>query len=376
MTALWTMVLGICSFTWAAEQSPEILAADPAKLAAPMDLKIVPSKTSFVYRAEQGGWQFNLHSYLAHHDGKFWAVWSSGRVDEDSPNQLIRYAASADGHKWGEARVLADDPDGPDKPGRWIARGVFVLNGKLTALAAYMEDRRDTPQGREWTNLRLIRFEWDGGKWKDAGLFVSNCMNNYPPRMLGSGLFMTCRDSLKVMHTARTDSAKGDNWRLTKLPGEPPHDSMSEPSWYVDPEGTAHLIFRDGRGSKYLYRSLSRDQGKTWTAPVRTNYPDRTSKNIAGRFSNGWYFLISNPNRERRDPLAISFSRDGWTFDNPAALRKNAPPQRFPGASKSPNSFQYPHVIERNGSLWVIYSTNKEDIEISEFKIEDFGLGR
>jgi len=361
----------------AADRSPEVLLADPAKLAAPVDLKVIPSKTSSVYHAAAGEWQFNLHSYIAHYDGKFWAIWSSGRVDEDSPSQLIRYATSADGHHWSEAQILADDPDGPDQPGRWIARGIFVYQKKLTALVARLDGPRDTPKGHEsWANLRLMAFQWNGREWKAAGLFLDDCMNNYPPQAIGDSLFMTCRDSYATMHTAWTDRGRHVNWKVTKLPGEAPHDRMSEPSSYVDPEGLVHLIFRDGRSSKYLYRSLSRDHGRTWSAPVRTNYPDATSKNITGRLANGWYFLINNPNQKRRDPLAISFSRDGWVFDNPTALRRNAPDRRFAGRSKSTNSFQYPHVLERNGSLWVIYATNKEDIEISEFKIADFGLSK
>ncbi len=377
MIRFLTVILGTAGLAIAQERSPEHLLADSAKLSAPMELKLIPSKTSSVYRAAAGEWQFNLHSYIAFHDGKFWAIWSSGRVDEDSSSQLIRYATSRDGHQWSQAQILADDPDGPDKPGRWIARGVFMLDGKLTALLARLDGPRETPKGHEsWMNLQLMRYVWDGRRWKDAGLFLNDCMNNYPPQTLGKGLFMTCRDSFANMSTAVTDSRKTLDWKVTKLPGDPPHDRMSEPSSYVDPQGTAHLIFRDGRSSKYLYRSLSSDQGRTWSAPVRTNYPDATSKNIAARLTNGWYFLINNPNPKRRDPLAISFSRDGWVFDNPVALRKDAPARRFAGRSKSPNSFQYPHAMERNGSLWVIYATNKEDIEISEFKIADFGLNQ
>jgi hypothetical protein len=30
---------------------------------------------------------------------------------------------------------------------------------------------------------------------------------------------------------------------------------------------------------------------------------------------------------------------------------------------------QYPHAIEHSGSLWAIYSTNKEDIEITELPL-------
>ena len=359
----------------AEEGRAEQLLADNASLASPMDLEPVPTTTSTVFGAKEGEWQFNLHSYIAHHGGKFWAIWSSGRVDEDSPNQLIRYATSTDGHTWSESGIVADDPDGPEKPGRWIARGVFVFEGELTALLAYLEGSRDTPQGREsWMNLRLMRFRWDGDGWNEVGLFLENCMNNYPPQLLGGRLFMTCRDSFARMHTALAASEKGEEWTVTLLAGEEPHDRMSESSWYVDPDGMVHLIFRDKRKSRYLYRSISTDQGRTWPAPVRTNHPDATSKNFTGRLSNGWYYLINNPNPKGRDPLAISFSSDGWVFERPRVLRKNAPPRRFAGRAKPSGSFQYPHAIEHGGSLWVIYSTNKEDIEISEFSISDLGL--
>jgi hypothetical protein len=358
-------------------QNPAILLAEPASLSAPKQVKVLASRTSPVYRAQAGQWQFNLHSYITWYDGRFWASWSSGRQDEDSSSQLIRYATSRDGHHWDTPQILVDDPDGEDKPGRWIARGIFVHDGKLLALNAYLEGPRDTPHGREsWTNLRLFHFEWNGNRWVNSGPYLDNCMNNYPPRVLNGRLFMTCRNSFAKMHTARAESASGGGWKVTALAGEPPHDNMSEPSWYTDPNGVAHMIFRDGGRSRFLYRSLSRDGGESWTAPVRTNYPDATSKNIASRLSNGWYFLINNPSQSGRDPLAISFSRDGWVFDQPAALRLNAPELRFPGRSKNRNSFQYPHVMEKDGSLWVIYSTNKEDIEVSEFKISGFGLER
>jgi hypothetical protein len=220
-----------------------------------------------------------------------------------------------------------------------------------------------------------VRFEWTGEKWENRGTYIENCMNNYPPDVINGRLFLTCRDSYARMHTALADSLSGGRWTVTRLPGEPPHHDMSEPSGYVDPEGTAHLLFRDANKSRYLYRSISRDGGKTWAAPVCTDYPDATSKNLAGRFSNGWYYLINNPNQAARDPLAISFSRDGWVFGRPMALRMGVKPQRVPGRGKNPG-FQYPHALEREGSLWVVYAVTQEDIEISEFKIKDFGLGK
>ncbi|MBM3734412.1 MAG: hypothetical protein FJW39_01380 [Acidobacteria bacterium] len=81
---------------------PGKLLADDSLLRQPKSLRTVAARTSTVYRAEAGKWQFNLHSYVTHFEGRFWAMWSSGQVDEDSSSQLIRYATSSEatpGHR-------------------------------------------------------------------------------------------------------------------------------------------------------------------------------------------------------------------------------------------------------------------------------------
>ena len=40
--------------------------------------------------------------------------------------------------------------------------------------------------------------------------------------------------------------------------------------------------------------------------------------------------------------------------------------------AKGSGTIQYPNAIEHGGSLWVIYSVNKEDIEISEIPLRAF----
>jgi hypothetical protein len=382
------LATSLCARTGgAANHDPSHLLGDPEALSHPEELPVAPQKTSIVFRAEKNGYQFNLHSYLTRYEGKFWSIWSSGLTHEDSPKQLIRYAFSEDGHHWSDSGIVTEPEVNPKAQGVCIARGVFVLDGELTALVAFFEkrselspttapDRAAYPEGWPdiWSNLKLVKFVWDGQEWKDKGVFLDNCMSNFPPRPIDGRLVMTCRDSKVKLSTVISEDQGGGNWTRTILPGAPPGDFLTESSWYVDPEGVVHLLGRDDRRSKYLYHSLSRDNGLTWETPVRTNYPDAMSKNFTGRLSNGWYFLINNPvrtGRSTRDPMAISFSRDGWTFGNPLAVRKNAPPQRFPGRSKSPDSFQYMHALEFEGALWVVYSTNKEDIEISEFRITD-----
>jgi hypothetical protein len=354
---------------------PRKLLADDRLLAAPLELKQAPGRHSAVFRGEKGTSGFNLHSYIAHYDGRFWAAWSSAMVHEEDPDQHIRYATSQDGHTWSPSAVLAPDPDGPNGPKRWITRGLFVEAGKLHALGALVESAAYGNRGKGvvWEKLALMRFTWSGKDWTPAGLYAGDCMNNFPAVRIAGMLSMPCRDrNMSVSYRMSDRPAAG--WKIVPISNDPPFHRMDEPTVYEAADGTVHLIVRDGTRSGRLIRIVSRDKGKSWDLPVSTNYPDATSKNFAARLSSGAYYLINNPNTAGRDPLAISFSRDGWVYDGPLALRKNGPPPRFSTRKSALGSLQYPHAMEHNGSLWVIYSTNKEDIEISELRLQELGL--
>jgi hypothetical protein len=296
-------------------------------------------------------------------------------VHEEDPDQHIRYANSKDGHKWSESAVLAADPDGPSGPKRWITRGLFVEGGKLHALGALVESAAYGNRGKGvvWENLKLMRFTWSGKEWTSAGVYADDCMNNFPAVRIAGMLSMPCRDrNMSVSYRISDSPATG--WKIVPISNDQPFHRMDEPTVYEAADGTVQLIVRDGTRSGRLIRIVSRDKGKSWDLPVSTNYPDATSKNFAARLSNGEYYLINNPSTAGRDPLAISFSADGWVYDRPLALRKNGPPARLSARKSGSGSLQYPHAVEHNGSLWVIYSTNKEDIEISEFRLRELGL--
>ena len=117
----------------AAEPDPKRLAAETMSGKDPFEFPSAAGKHSLVFRGIQGNSGFNLHSYLIHHDGRFWANWSSAAVNEENPDQQVVFATSRNGRDWSAPQVLAPDPDGP---ARWIARGLFLHEGKLTALAA------------------------------------------------------------------------------------------------------------------------------------------------------------------------------------------------------------------------------------------------
>ena len=71
-----------------------------------------------------------------------------------------------------------------------------------------------------------------------------------------------------------------------------------------------------------------------------------------------------------RSLLAISLSADGLNFDRVAVIRFLAPPMRYKGRAKS-IGFQYPHSVVVKNDLWVIYSVNKEDVQITKIPLEE-----
>ena len=301
----------VCWFVFslaAAGQRAERLLEDEAALAAPGEVGEASGRHSLVFRGVAGEAAFNLHSYLAHFDGRFWAAWSSARVGEVDPDQHVVYATSEDGHRWSAPRTLAADLDGPTGPRRWIARGLYVDGGKLHALAALVEsaDYGQRGNGVVWKNLRLMKFTWTGAGWKEDGVFADDCMDNFPPGKVAGRWTMPCRDSRMDLKVLRRE---GGGWKATAIHAEPPFHRMDEPALYAAADGTLQMIIRDGTRSGRLLRAVSADGGQSWSRPVVTNYPDATSKNFVPRLSDGRYVLINNPDPKRRDPLAMSFSR-------------------------------------------------------------------
>src|SRR5580698_8989018 len=106
MKIVYVSCLAAFMFGAQADHDAAKLLQDEQSLASPLELQLATSSTSTVYRAEAGKWQFNLHSYIAWYKGKYWAIWSAGKVDEDSGQQRIHYATSTDGHHWSAAGML------------------------------------------------------------------------------------------------------------------------------------------------------------------------------------------------------------------------------------------------------------------------------
>lgn len=320
-----------------------------------------PSTTIHEHSANS---QMNLHSYIVRFDSMFFAMWTrgpNGVPDETAEGLRVAYSTSSDAETWSAEAYITP---APASNFRYMARGFWVRNGEMIALASLDE----ADQGFFGDSLELRGFVWNGSSWDDTYLIADNTINNFPPELLSDGTWLMSRRD----RDATVSWYKGDigNWTNISVV-EPVGVTLNEPIWHQLPNGALSAFFRDNESSHRLLRSNSGDLGLTWTTPKFTNFPDASSKSFSLRLSDGRYVLISNPDINGvRNPLCIAISDDGDSFDRMVVLRDEATSVTYPGTGKLPG-YQYPHALEHNGVLHVIYTRNKEDIQITSVDLDD-----
>lgn len=315
---------------------------------------------------QKGG--VNQHNYLVHHDGQFWAMWSDGPGIEDRVGQRVKYATSPDGLSWSEPQFLTPEApnSGPDSPHygtrtnkglRWIARGFWPREGELLALASL-----DEAAGFFGPSLQLRAFRFQQGTWTDAGLICDDAINNFPPMKLPTGDWMLSRRrhdyKTSGVHFLVGGVKALDDWQSFPVLGSASELTAEEPDWWILPDQRLAAIFRDNRRSGFLFRSISTDHGRTWSLPVKTNFPDATSKVCGLRLRDGRYVLVSNSNPKKRDPLTLAVSDDGLVFTKLLYLVGG-------------RHIDYPHVMEHGDSLFIAFAGGKQTVEVLKVKLSD-----
>jgi hypothetical protein len=301
--------------------------------------------------------KFQLHDYLVHYDGRYWAMWSQGPPVEDEPSQQVRYATSDDGLQWSESKTLVAPKDGYG----YIARGFWVREGQLLALAAHYKGKGAFGVDKD---LQLHVLAWDkkAEAWIPQGTVFNDAINNFPPQPLPTGPWMMTRRDSRFNVFVLIGGQKGlDDWQSYTVVarGQVKGFSPDEPIWWPQPDGSLTALFRNNGESKRLFRATSTDEGRTWSTPVVTNFPNASSKIFSLQTRAGYRVLVSNANPAvGRRQLYLSISEDGSVFTRMALLA-------IPSAR--PSTLQYPHAIEHDGHLLVAFSRNKAQSEI--FKI-------
>ena len=318
---------------------------------------------------DHAGTRVHQHAYLAHHGKRFWAMWSDGpggprpgvTADQhrnivpahDMPGTRNSFATSEDGLHWSKPADLTGPPW--KKGYGWIARGLWKRDGELLALSSHF----DAP-GYEGLGLSLEAFRWDGAKWVAHGTVLDDSMNNFPPKRLPSGEWMmTRRDHQRQVSVMIGGTKAFNDWHINPLASYDGNGRPEEPYWYILPDGrTIAGLIRDNGRSKFLLRTFSQDNGKTWSKMHRTNFPDATSKFFVHRTSRGYYVMVSNSNPRNRDPLTLAVSKDGLVYTKLFWLIGG-------------RHVDYPHIIEHDGHLLIAFSGAKQTVEVMKVSLDE-----
>ncbi|HEU0119960.1 MAG TPA: alpha/beta fold hydrolase [Bryobacteraceae bacterium] len=334
--------------------------------AAPGPPARLPVEAFTIYRAEEGVAGFNMHPYLAYHQGKFWAIWSSNRVRDLQAGQYVRFAVSPDGSHWSRPAAVTPSEEGANY--RYFARGLWLKDGVLYALAA----RDEAVRPLFGPGLELRGYRWTGSRWEGPVVAAADTINNFAPEKLPNGQWMMSRRD----HKMRTSMLIGgldrmDAWKTVDIAAPADGAKLDEPIWWTLPDGVLTAAFRDGSNSRRFYRAFSYDNGSTWTSPVRTDFPDATAKFNVLRLRSGLYVMASNPNPSgKRNPLSLSVSQDGRIFSAQAILRDAPTVYRYAGKDPGYAGYHYPQLLEQGRYLYVIHAENMEDIVLLRIPLD------
>ena len=331
------------------------------------------------------GWTYNHAPMLAYANGQFYCQYLTTVTGEHIPPGVTMLTRSSDGRHWTKPQVLfpiyfTHEPEDAQKIIFHFMHqrmGFYVApNGRFLTMAFYGPPYGDgigrvVREIYPDDSLGPIYFIRVNDNWtgeikyplytasKDAG-FVEACRS-----------FL--EDKIRRMQWWEEDfNAKDrDEFYRVSWGGE---TGRSKPAkafcFYTRPDGAVIGFFK----SRWV--TMTRDQGQTWSPLVQCQTLTYGGAKIwAQKLDNGRYALVYNPTGSMaRHPLCITTSDDGVHYDHLVNIHSEVPVKRFWGREKRPGAQYVRGIIEGNGNppgddLWVVYSSNKEDIWISRVPI-------
>ena len=355
------------------------------------EIKNVVQTPIFRATMETGG--YNHHAKIIKFKNKFYAMWSNHKYAEDGPGQKVYYSTSPDGKKWTPYKVLFESMH---KETPWGNSGInlsankwIVQNDKLYARAwcgatVAWSDKSKTAQSNKHTRkfCFAVRKRYDY-LYREVGSDGElGPVATYRLEAMPKDILVKVENARKVYPELKVPKNKLQYYNAMKGIKR----RLCEASDYQAKDGTYVVLFRDDNYSHRKWVSFSKD-GIDWSSPQPTNIPDSPSATTNLVLKNGTVLLIGNhmapefdnpdnPRHYKRDPLMVSVSKDGKTFDKSYALRSGQQKYTVPRkvVRGRGGGAQYPDAILAGDTVYVIYSLGKEDIWVSSFKLKDIGV--
>lgn len=346
-------------------------------------LKKIPSEYALVHDFDPV-FSFVHHGGLAVFKGRLYASHSRAIKDEDAPAQqvVVRSMPLNDFGNWSEPL--------------FVGMPVLASDGiHLTSyLAGYLHTDGDTlyfnfakkeyaatswDQDGRYINAEHASISWinmvssttDGINWTEP-VPAGASANESPRQSLTGHWFCGSGNSLLYSEEERP----GTDWSFVGPTKQQLQEAfirgsvdLPESSWYQTDDYVIHHMLRSN--SKTFWMCNSYDNGKTWTDIYPTNFVAAATMPHFGRLPDGrYYFVGSAADTNIRFPLHLYVSKDGYNFDTGYILRDEPYNQQRSGYAKG-GPYAYPEVLFAGEYMYVLYSKQKEVMEISRVKLSD-----
>lgn len=328
-----------------------------------------------------GDWYYNHHPFVTFFQGRLWAFWSAGHLNEDDCGQRIMMASSENFRDW-EVSVLVDSIPGEASELVCFCKGCYVADGKLRVFWQSYEYEpstlRKNPDGTPLRPLDADSVRWqkgvfytetaDGEHWTEPVSMGTIYGGNLSPEALISGRLLWA--GYGSLSWSDDPSAVGtwENIRLGYGSGVGKPRLITESGFYQTADGVIYLLSRTN--DQYLYAAASYDNGSTWTGMYPTAFPDTSNKFEFGRLPDGRYYYLGGISRSRSE-IVLQTSTDGMLFDHWYTLATAPYRQMRPDGMYKNGTYGYMTSCTDDTYLYVIYSLGKESLEILRVPLSD-----
>jgi predicted neuraminidase len=286
-------------------------------------------------------------------DGGILAAWFSGSKEGAADTAELGARLAPGSSAWSKPLVLADTPGKPDgNPVLHVDR-----KGRVWLFYVTKENMNRRPQ---WAQCEFkCRISLDGGRTFGPQRIVHRklgWMDRNQPIYLANG------DLLLPLYGERTwtsfiliSTDDGRTWFPSK-PIVAPGRNI-QPTLIQRSDGSVLALMRTGSSGHRLWKSVSRDNGRSWSVPVETRLPNPNSACDMVRLTDGHVVLVFNNTTHGRTPLTVALSLDqGRTWP----YRRNL--------ETAPGEYSYPAVIQtRDGLIHVTYTYRRISIKHAVF---------
>lgn len=225
-----------------------------------------------------------------------------------------------------------------------------------------------TLRGNYWNDAELYGcHSKDGGSswsspvklWRERGTMV-----RHPPIVLGNGaLLLPVYDEAARESFLLSSRGPYHEWKEThRFAGLP----IIQPALIRLNASTLALFFRPFSEVRRIWRSISNDDGTSWSTPVRTDLPSPLTGLTAFTYRNGIALVYNHTEEQRRYPLSVAISDfTGVSWSQPWHLETIEYEVSYP-------SFICDSVSRVHG----VYSYNRRMIKYVSFASADLEYAR